>query len=167
MRNLILLLVLVAGGVTGYFIGSYRGKAAIEALAAVKQAALQEKAEADKTVKALEEKMAGLSTEHKNELDKIESDYRQQLAKLGDALAGKEKKLKELSAQIDSNRQEIDRLRNTALSTTDPAERQKLLDQIAQLEKANRNLQSGVDGFRCLSVAIPDEIVRQLQGVQP
>jgi chromosome segregation ATPase len=164
MKNLVILLVLAAGGISGYFIGAHQGKAAIEALASLEQAAKQEKAESDKAINALKESMAGLASEHKNELSKIENEYKKQRAKLDDALAGKDKKIKDMTAKMNNNQQEIERLRNNAVSATDPVEKQKLLERVAYLEKEKRNLESGVEGLKCLSVAAPDEILMQLQG---
>lgn len=164
MKNLVILLVLAAGGISGYFIGAHQGKAAIEALAALEQAAKQEKTESDKAINALKESMAGLASEHKNELSKIENEYKQQRAKLDDALAGKNKKIKDMTAKMNNNQQEIERLRNNAVSATDPVEKQKLLERVAHLEKEKRNLESGVEGLKCLSVTAPDEILMQLQG---
>jgi len=164
MKYLIILLVMAAGGISGYFIGAHQGKAAIEALASLEQAAKQEKAESDKAINALKESMAGLTAEHKNELIKIETRYKQQRAKLDDALAGKDKKIKDMTAKMNNNQQEIERLRNNAVSATDPVEKKKLLEKVAQLEIEKRNLESGVEGLKCLSVAAPDEILVQLQG---
>ena len=164
MKYLVILLVLAAGGISGYFIGSHQGKAATEALAALEQAAKQEKTESDKAINALKESMAGLATEHKNELNKIETEYQQQRAQLDDALAGKEKKIKEQTAKMNNNQREIERLRGTVVSTTAPAEKRKLLERVAQLENEKRNSDSDVEGLKCLSVAVPDEILGQLQG---
>jgi uncharacterized protein YgiM (DUF1202 family) len=164
MKYLVILLVLAAGGISGYFIGDHQGKAATEALAALEQAAKQEKAESDKAINALKESMAGLATEHKNELNKIETEYQQQRAQLDDALAGKEKKIKEQTAKMNNNQREIERLRGTVVSTTAPAEKRKLLERVAQLENEKRNSDSDVEGLKCLSVAAPDEILGQLQG---
>lgn len=167
MNYLVILLVLAAGGISGYFIGTHQGKAAIEALASLEQAAKQEKAESDKAINTLRENMAGLADEHKNELNKIESGYKQQRAKLDDALAGKDKKIKDMTANMHNNQQEIERLRNIADSATVPVEKKKLLERVAQLETEKRNLESGVAGLNCLSVAAPDEILRQLQVKYP
>jgi chromosome segregation ATPase len=164
MKYPVILLVMAAGGISGYFIGAHQGKAAIEALASLEQAAKQEKAESDKAINALKESMAGLTAEHKNELIKIETRYKQQRAKLDDALAGKDKKIKDMTAKMNNNQQEIERLRNNAVSATDPVEKKKLLEKVAQLEIEKRNLESGVEGLKCLSVAAPDEILVQLQG---
>jgi|GEM_PF-3231131 len=164
MKYLVILLVMAAGGISGYFIGAHQGKAAIEALASLEQAAKQEKAESDKAINALKESMAGLTAEHKNELIKIETRYKQQRAKLDDALAGKDKKIKDMTAKMNNNQQEIESLRNNAVSATDPVEKKKLLEKVAQLEIEKRNLESGVEGLKCLSVAAPDEILVQLQG---
>ena len=164
MKYLIILLVMAAGGISGYFIGAHQGKAAIEALASLEQAAKQEKAESDKAINARKESMAGLTAEHKNELIKIETKYKQQRAKLDDALAGKDKKIKDMTAKMNNNQQEIESLRNNAVSATDPVEKKKLLEKVAQLEIEKRNLESGVEGLKCLSVAAPDEILVQLQG---
>jgi chromosome segregation ATPase len=164
MKNLVILLVLAAGGISGYFIGSQQGKAATEALAALGQAAKQEKTESDKAINALKESMAGLATEHKNELNKIEAEYRQQRANLDDALAGKEKNIREKTAKINNNQREIDHLRNTVVSVTDPAEKRKLLVRVAQLENEKRNSESSVETLKCLSVTVPNEVLGQLQG---
>jgi len=164
MKYPVILLVMAAGGISGYFIGAHQGKAAIEALASLEQAAKQEKAESDKAINALKESMAGLTAEHKNELIKIETKYKQQRAKLDDALAGKDKKIKDMTAKMNNNQQEIESLRNNAVSATDPVEKKKLLEKVAQLEIEKRNLESGVEGLKCLSVAAPDEILVQLQG---
>lgn len=164
MKYPVILLIMAAGGISGYFIGAHQGKAAIEALASLEQAAKQEKAESDKAINALKESMAGLTAEHKNELIKIETRYKQQRAKLDDALAGKDKKIKDMTAKMNNNQQEIERLRNNAVSATDPVEKKKLLEKVAQLEIEKRNLESGVEGLKCLSVAAPDEILVQLQG---
>jgi hypothetical protein len=110
MKYLVILLVLAAGGISGYFIGSHQGKGAIE------------------------------------------------------ALAGKEKKIREQTAKMNNNQREIERLRNNAVSATDPAEKRKLLERVAQLENEKRNSDSDVEGLKCLSVAVPDEILGQLQG---
>lgn len=164
MKNLVILLVMAAGGISGYFIGAHQGKAAIEALATLEQAAKQEKTESDKAINALKESMARLASEHKNELSKIENEYKQQRAKLDDALAGKDKKIKDMTAKMNNNQQEIERLRNNAVSATYPVEKQKLLERVAHLEKEKRNLESDVEGLKCLSVGAPDEILMQLQG---
>lgn len=166
MKYLIFLLILAAG-IAGFFIGAHRGKSAIEALANVEQAAKQEKAESDKTIKALNESMAGLATEHKNELDRREAEYKQQLAKLDDTLAGKEKKIQDMTAKIGANRQEIERLRISAVGATDPTEKQRLLEKVAQLESTQRGLSSNVAGLKCLGAAVPDDILGQLRGVLP
>ena len=167
MKYLVILLVLLAGGISGYTIGTYRGKAAIEALATVEQAAKQDKAESDKTINALKESMAGLTSEHKNELSKIEAEYQQQRAKLDTALAGKDKKIKDLTTRISTNQQEIVRLKNMAGNIPDPVEKKKLLERVALLESEKKSMESGVDGLKCLGVAAPDEILMQLQGRQP
>ena len=167
MNYLVILLVLAAGGISGYFIGAHQGKAAIEALDSLKQAAKQEKAESDKAINSLRESMAGLSADHKSELAKIEAVHKQQRAKLDAALAGKDKKIKDLTAKINNNQQEIERLQNMAVNVSDPVEKKKLLERVAQLEIEKRNLESGVDGLKCLSVAAPDEILMQFQVKQP
>jgi flagellar basal body-associated protein FliL len=125
MKYPVILLIMAAGGISGYFIGAHQGKAAIEALASLEQAAKQEKAESDKAINALKESMAGLTAEHKNELIKIETKYKQQRAKLDDALAGKDKKIKDMTAKMNNNQQEIESLRNNAVSATDPVEKKK------------------------------------------
>ena len=167
MKYLVILLVLLAGGISGYTIGSYRGKAAIEALATIEQAAKQEKAESDKAISALKEIMTGLTSAHKNDLSKIEAEYQQQRAKLDTALAGKDKKIKDLATRISTNRQEIERLKNVAGNVPDPVEKKKLLERVALLESEKKSMESGVDGLKCLGVAAPDEILMQLQRRQP
>ena len=167
MKYLVILLVLLAGGISGYTIGSYRGKAAIEALATIEQAAKQEKAESDKAISALKEIMTGLTSAHKNDLSKIEAEYQQQRAKLDTALAGKDKKIKDLATRISTNRQEIERLKNMAGNAPDPVEKKKLLERVALLESEKKSMESGVDGLKCLGVAAPDEILMQLQRRQP
>ena len=166
MKYLVFFLV-IAAGVAGFFIGAHKGQTAIEALAALEQAAKQEKAESDRTINALEDSMVGLAAEHKNELDKLETDYKQQRAKLDEALAGKEKKIRDMTAKMSANQQEIERLRTVAGSATDPIEKQRLLERVAQLENERRNLASSLVGLKCLTAAVPDGIVGQLQGRQP
>ncbi|MEO7622009.1 MAG: hypothetical protein ABIS30_02990, partial [Gallionella sp.] len=73
MKYFVIFLVLLAGGISGYTFGAFRGKAAIEALATVEQAAKQDKAESDKAISALKESMGGLTSAHKSELSKIEA----------------------------------------------------------------------------------------------
>jgi chromosome segregation ATPase len=163
MKYLVILIVLVAGGISGYYIGAHQGKSAIEALDSLKQAAKQEKAESDKTINALKENMAGLSADHKNELARIEAEHKQQRAKLDAVLAGRDRKIKNLSANISNNQQEIERLQNMAANVSDSEEKKKLQDEIARLKKEKLNLQSGVDGLNCLSIAAPDEILTRLQ----
>ena len=167
MRNLVLLFILLAGGISGYFIGAHRGEAAIEALDAAKQAAQQEKADSDRAITDLKEKMAGLSSVHKDELNKIENNYRRQLGQLNAVLAGKDNRLKELTAKLASNQQEAARLQNSMNGSTDPAEKQKLLARINQLVHEKQNLESSVEGLQCLSAIAPEEIIHQLQGGQP
>ncbi len=161
------IIVAMVAGITGYYIGSFRGKSAIEELASVKEAAKQEKAESDKTITALKESIAGLAAEHKSELDKLETQYKQQRAKLDETLAHKEKKISDMAARMNANGQETSRLRLNAGSATDPAEKQKLHERVAQLESEKRNLASNVAGLKCLSAAVPDEILGQMQRAQP
>ena len=167
MKYLVILLVLLAGGISGYTIGAYRGKAAIETLATVEQAAKQDKAESDKAIGALKENVAGLTSAHKSELSKIEAEYRQQRANLDTALAGKDKKIKDLTTRINTNRQEIERLKNMAGNAPDPIEKKKLLARVALLESEKKNMETGLDGLKCLGITAPDEILMQLQGKQP
>ena len=111
--------------------------------------------------------MTGLTSAHKNDLSKIEAEYQQQRAKLDTALAGKDKKIKDLTTRISTNRQEIERLKNVAGNVPDPVEKKKLLERVALLESEKKSMESGVDGLKCLGVAAPDEILMQLQRRQP
>jgi flagellar basal body-associated protein FliL len=167
MKYFVIFLVLLAGGISGYTFGAYRSKAAIEALATVEQAAKQDKAEADKAISALKENLAGLTSAHKSELSKIEAEYRQQRANLDTALASKDKKIKDLTTRMSTNRQEIERLKNMAGNVPDPVEKKKLLARVALLESEKKSMETGMDGLKCLGVAAPDEILLQLQGKQP
>ena len=75
MRNLVLLIVMALAGAGGWYVGSWSGRDAIAALAKAKDLGEQAQTEHDKTVKSLNQKLAGLTGEFEQGQKKLEDEH--------------------------------------------------------------------------------------------
>ncbi len=162
MKNLILLLVLVSGFLSGYLIGDYRGKAAREALQKAVETGKTLDADRETAIAKLKTELNGINEKHHRELEAtrkisdakvagwrrtkngLDDDIRLSAAKL----VVSDAKLKSLIAQRDG------------ASETGRAE----LDlEIERLRKERDELRKEIEGNTCLQARVPHGVFDALQ----
>ena len=126
MRNIILLLVMIAGGVAGYFIGGRQGRNAVESLARLEAASKLAQIEHDKTAKTLDEKVSHLTAGYQKEKGEIDAAHAKQQERLKKELASRDQKIAGLNVVIAANQDQIDEARSRLGKSASPEERSAL-----------------------------------------
>jgi len=162
MKNLVLLLVLVAGVLSGYLIGDFRGKNARDALQRAVETGKALDADRDTAVARLRTELDGINDRHRRELeavrrnsasraaewrrtrDGLDDDVRLSTARL--AVSGT--KLKSLAAQRD---------------TASGADRARLDLEVERLRKERDELRREIEGSACLQARVPHGVFDALQ----
>ena len=162
MKNLVLLLVLVAGFLSGYLIGDYRGKAARETLQKAIETGKTLDADRNTAIARLRTELDGVYDRHRRELEAIRkssdagaAEWRRTKDGLDDdirlstaRLVVSETRLKSLVAQRD---------------TTSGADRARLDLEIARLRKERDELRREIEGSACLQARVPHGVFDALQ----
>lgn len=162
MKNLILLLVLVSGFLSGYLIGDFRGKAARETLQKAIETGKALDADRETTIAELKTELDGINEKHHRELEAVRknsaskaAEWRRTKNSLDDnirlstaKLVVSDAKLKSLIAQRDS------------ASGTDNA---KLDLEIERLRKERNELRREIEGNTCLQAQVPHGVFDALQ----
>jgi hypothetical protein len=164
LRNIILLVALLAAGVAGYFVGARSGQDAKEALAKLEDATKAGEAEHKKTTAELQAQVTSLTAKYdaaKQQADAGDKLKRDQLSAL---LAAREKTIADLKARRSSELGEIERLRLHLNDAQSPQEKQALLDQIARLKDEVKAAGRAEVGQKCLDVAVPKDMLETLRG---
>jgi hypothetical protein len=167
VRNIILLVVLIAGGVAGYFIGARNGQDAKEALAKLEEATKLGEAEHKKTTAELQAQVTSLTTKFEADKKQINADYSAKQDKLSALLGSRDKTIKDLKDRRSGDQSEIVRLRAHMNDPMSAAEKQANLERIAQLEKDRRDTVLAMRGEQCLAVAVPKDNLATLQENKP
>ena len=167
MKNIVLLIAMLATGVAGYFVGAREGEEAKEALARVEQAVKAKEADAQKTKTALEKRIGELTAEHDKEVARINQDYEKQKADWNVLLAGRDKRIKELTAANGGTLKEIEKLRSALEQSASPEQRKALEEKIAQLEQEMEARAIEIAGLKCSALKVPADMLSKLRGEEP
>lgn len=157
MRNLILLLVLLAGGLAGYLIGDYRGKAAREALQEALDKGKIVLAEQQKTSLQLETRLRDIGDAHQQELEKIRTDYDARSAEWQREKARLNERIGRLTAERSTNASRLQALEESLKSASGP-EKDRLQREIEILRIRQIELSRQIEGNACLGVRVPQSV---------
>lgn len=165
MNNIVIILLLVAGLVSGYFIGDYRGANARRAL----ETAVETSKELTAT---LQQSNAQLSAE----LNTINENYQKELDGLRQKHAADNTewaRLKEsLNVTIKQQQSRLQQLNNyldqllAKQNSVSGVERQRLEQEIARLRVEIGTLSRESEGATCLSRQVPQTVIELLNGVK-
>jgi len=162
MKNLILLLVLVSGFLSGYLIGDYRGKAAREALQKAIETGKTLDADRDTTIARLKTELDGVNDKHYRELEAIRRNSASKAAEWRRAKNGLDDDIRLSSAKLvvsDAKLKSLIAQRDGA-SVTDRA----ALDlEIKRLRKHRDELRKEIEGNTCLQARVPHGVFDALQ----
>jgi uncharacterized coiled-coil protein SlyX len=164
MKNITLVIVMIVAAIAGYFIGSYSGRNAKEALANALVAARLATDDHDKTVKELNNRIIKLDSDYEIDKKARDASYEKQKVKWAGLLAGRDKRITELSKESSGTGAEIERLRGSLKGMTSPEERQRMNERIAKLEKELKDQQILITGLECSKIPVPQEILSKLKG---
>lgn len=157
MRNLLMLLVLLAGGLAGYLIGDYRGKAAREALQETIDKGNLALAEQQKTSLQLETRLREIGNTHQEELEKIRSDYDARATEWQREKTGLNAKIGRLTAERSINASRLQTL-DEQLKNASGVEKESLLREIELLRIRQIELSQQIEGNACLNVRVPQSV---------
>jgi small-conductance mechanosensitive channel len=163
LRNLVLLLVLVLGLVSGYFLGDYRGSQAI--------ATLKEAAETGKTVEkerearmvALKKDLDDINAKYTRDMEASRRDFQARTAEWQRTKVGLDETIKRQNARLAASSKNIDDLK-VRLAGASGAEKTRLEEEIARMQKQRSDLQRELDGTRCLQTPVPRSVLDALGG---
>ncbi len=168
MNSLVVLIVMVLAAAAGWYGGSHAGHDALQALAKAKEVGEQAQAAQALATQGLTQRLASLSADYEQGRQKLAAEHTQAQSALSAALAGRDQRIAELSRARSGKQAEIQTLRQAADSTsTTPDDRQRLLADIARLEKVVADQQVQVAGLECAKVVVPAELLAPLRGSQP
>jgi len=164
MRNLVLLLAMIAGGVAGYFIGAQKGRNAVESLARLEVASERAQIEHRRTVKVLDEKVSKLSARYQKEKSEIDAAYAKQQELLEKEVSSRDRKIAGLNATIAWSRGQINAARTRLGKSMSPEQRATVQAEIARLLAENKSRQTDVAGFECAKIPVPADYLDLLAG---
>ncbi|MFZ2163663.1 MAG: hypothetical protein WAW02_15735 [Sideroxyarcus sp.] len=161
MKNITLLLVLIAGLLAGYFVGDYRGKAAREALEKAVETGKTLDSERETAISELRTELEGINEKHQREIaavrkinDSKVSGWRRTKDGLDDTikrttteLIATDSKLKSLVSQHDD---------------ASGAEKTRLGLEIERLRKEQNILRKEIEGNTCLQAQVPHGVFEAL-----
>ena len=174
MRNLVLLIVALLAGAAGWYVGSWSGRDAIQALAKAKVLGEQAQVAHDKAVKGLNDQLAGLGAEYAQGKKSLEDAHAQAKREFSTVLAGRDQRIADLGRVRTSTQTQLAGLKQalanagTATGTgtgsgATPQDRERLQADIARLEKQVADQQTLIAGLECSKVAVPAELLAPLR----
>jgi hypothetical protein len=161
MRNFILLLVLVSGLLAGYFIGDYRGRDAREALGKAIETGKTLDAERMTTISRLKTELEGIGEKHRQELAAIRKDYDAKVARWRRTRSDLAQSITHTTASL----AESDNRLKSLISQRDSAsgaEKAKIEQEIARLQKEREDLRQENAGDACLQARAPRSVFEAL-----
>jgi len=164
VNNITLLVAMAVAALSGYFVGSYSGRDAKEALATAQIAARHAQDEHENTVKLLNERIGKLDSEYAEEKKDNTAHFRKQQQKWADLLASRDRRIVELSGMNNATAAEISRLRTSLQDMPLSAERKQTEQRIADLEKAFTAQQTQIAGLECSKIPVANEMLSKLKG---
>lgn len=162
MRNLVLLIAMLAAGICGYFVGSWSGRDAKEALARVEASARESEAAFRKTTQDLEARLGTLSAAHDQEKQKIKDEFKKQEDVLAGAVATRDQRINELQRSRKTIQAEIADARARLAAAKTEAERKAAEVDIGKLQKQEQVVAVTVDGEQCAAVKVPPSLLAAL-----
>ena len=175
MRNLVLLIVALLAGAAGWYVGSWSGRDAIQALAKAKALGEQAQTAHDQAVKGLNDRLAGLGAEYAQGKKSLEDAHAQAEREFAAVLAGRDQRIADLGRVRSSTQTQLAGLKqalaNAGTGTgagATPQDRARLQADIARLENQVADQQTLIAGLECSKVAVPSELLAPLRlGAQP
>lgn len=164
MNNITLLIAMTVAAISGYFIGSYSGRDAREALATAQIAARHALEDHEQAVKLLHERISKLDSEYADEKKSHNESFQKQKQKWAELLAGRDRRIAELSSINTDTGAEISRLRGSVKDMPPSAERQRMEQRIAVLEKDFKATQTQISGLECSKTPVASEMLTKLKG---
>lgn len=164
MNNITLLIAMTVAAISGYFIGSYSGRDAKEALATAQIAARHVMEEHEQSVKLLNERISKLDNEYAEEKKGYNANFQKQKQKWAELLAGRDQRIAELNSMNSNTGAEISRLRSSVKDMAPSAERRHTEERIAVLEKDFKAQQIQIFGLECSKTPVAAEMLNKLQG---
>jgi DNA repair exonuclease SbcCD ATPase subunit len=157
MRNLLLLLILLAGGLAGYLIGDYRGEQARKALQEAVDKGNLALAEQQKTALQLETQLRDIGETHQQELEKIRTNYDAKSAEWQREKARLNERIGRLTAERSTNAARLQAL-NEQLKNSSGSEKERLQREIELLRIRQIELSQQIEGNACLGVRVPQSV---------
>lgn len=157
MSKFILLLVLIAGFLSGYMIGDYRGKDARETLQKAAETGKTLDTERDAAIAQLKTELDGINDKRHRELEAIRKDNASKTAawrRSQDTLDDQIKRSSSKLAESDTRLKTLVAQRDGATG----AEKASLDLKIANLRKEREDLRRDIEGNACLQARVPHSV---------
>lgn len=157
MKNFILLLVLISGFLSGYFLGDYRGKDAREMLKKAIETGKTLDTERETTIAQLKTELDGINEKHRRELETIRKNSEARTAAWRHSKDGLNDKLKLATAKLAESDTRLKSLlaRHDAATGTEQA---RLELEIARLQQERDDLRREIEGNACLQTRVPHSV---------
>lgn len=168
MHKLLLLIVAALAGAGGWYVGSWSGRDALQALSLAKAAGQEADAAHDKAQKALNQQLAELSTQYQTGQKKLEDEHGRAKAEFASVLAGRDQRITDLGKARTGTQTRIVTLQQAvAQPGISTEERNKLQAEVDRLQKEVDGQKLLIAGLECSKVAVPAELLAPLRGLQP
>jgi peptidoglycan hydrolase CwlO-like protein len=154
MRNFVLLLVLVAGLLAGYFVGDYRGRDAREALKKAIETGKTLDSERETAISRLKTELEGINEKHQRELSAIRKQNDSKVAEWRRTKESLENAIKLTTAKLNASDGQLKSLVNQRDGATG-TEKARLNLEIERLKKEQANLRQEIEGSACLQARVP------------
>lgn len=158
MKSILLILVLISGVISGYFIGDYRGKASRIALAKAIEAGQVALKEREASLVLLKRDLETVNVKYKEDLAKLGVDYEKRTAEwertkstLDDTISTQNKKLAELNGDL------AQLLVSVGAATG--SDKKQIEKKIEFLTKTIASLRGNLDANLCLKMPVPHEVL--------
>lgn len=161
MNKYILLLVLVSGFLSGYFIGDYRGSAARETLKLATETGKTLESERELSIARLKTELGAVNDRHRLELDQVRRESAAKMSEWRRTKDALDDRIQRTTSRITESDTQLKALveRRDGASGTEEA---KLNLQIAQLRKEREELRREIEGNTCLQTKVPRSVFNAL-----
>ncbi len=159
MQNILLAAVLIAGLITGYFVGNYRGKSAQETLmqAITKGESLNKiLTEANTNLKR---DLIDIENKRKFELEENRKKFEVRNAEWLADKANLKEKIKTLRGELNDSGQKIDNLRTQLASAPTIEDKNRLEYELEQEKKKYQDVKIKFEGEKCREVLVPQSVL--------
>lgn len=157
MKNIVLLLVLISGFLSGYLIGDYRGKDARESLKKAVETGNQLDAERETAITQLKWELDGINDKHRRELESIRKQNDYKASEWHRAKDGLDDNIKRATAKLN----ESDTRLKSLIAQRDGssgAGKAGLDQEISRLQKERDNIRQEIESTACLQARVPHSV---------